>query len=191
MSEASDREQLKRLQVRLTRQLVLGDREVVSPGSNTESSADSLRLPFDQGALKRAAECLIRKRLSQTAHLLRKSRRLLGKTYEVEFRRFAFEHHLSGHQAIARDAIAFARWARYRCQRGELTVQGGIPALLDALRLEGSECEWGISTAYLRVVRLRYDIPGWNGSGVGSAIVKRPRWILLWRLAGRGQILVR
>jgi hypothetical protein len=191
MNDASEREQLRRLQVRLTRQLVLGDRGEASPGSIAESSEYSLRLPLDRGALNRAAECLIRKRLSQTAYLLRKSRRLLGKSYEAEFRRFAFEHHLSGHQAIARDAIAFARWEGSRCQCGESTVQRDIPILLDALRLEGSECEWGIRTVYLRVVRLRYDIPGWNGSGVGSAIVKRPRWVLLWRLAGRGQILVR
>lgn len=191
MNDAAEREQLRRLQERLTRQLVFGDRETSLPASIDDSTIAPLQLPTDKEALKRAAECLIRKRLSQTAHLLPKSRRLLGNSFGPEFRRFAFEHPLKGHQAIARDAIAFSRWEGLRCKRGESMYRGEIAKLLDALRLEGDACEWGISNAFLRVVRLRFDIPGWNGNGVGANIEQRPRWVLLWRWGRRGQIVVR
>ena len=96
-SEFDERRELERLQAALAARLVYPDRPIGGLG-------------LEASEMDRAAETLVRKRISQTRGLLPRSVELLGKEYRKSFREFARSHHFDGHRAILIDAERFAGW---------------------------------------------------------------------------------
>ncbi len=76
----------------------------------TNGEQASLLSAFDADELKQSRETLVRKRLSQIASLLPRTRQALGSGYAQLCRGFISQHHFQGFRAPQLDAIHFARW---------------------------------------------------------------------------------
>jgi len=136
-SESEKRRELEQLQVPLATRLV-----------HPEQLAECL--DFDPKELDRAAETLIRKRLSQTRSLLAESVKFIGKDYRRLFREYSRSHHFDGHRAILLDAVHFADWmlARVNNQTDPSTRK-----LVDSLRWEQELCRLKLSRFRVRLIR--------------------------------------
>ena len=65
---------------------------------------------LDPLELQRSREILVRKRISQTRHLLPKTSEAIGPLFAAHFREFASSHHSNGSNAIIKDAMLFSKW---------------------------------------------------------------------------------
>ena len=132
--------ELERFQSALARRLVF-------PTQSTEG------LALDSIELDRAAETLVRKRISQTRSLLPESCKLLGNEYRRLFREYAQAHHFDGHRAILHDADRFAKWLLRELSSDRLK-QIASSHLRDALRWEQEICRARLSRIRIRILRV-------------------------------------
>ena len=159
-------------------------RALTRSGAATDAAMEPLLDGLDPDEIARAAETLVRKRLSQTRAALPGTARLLGREFRPEFRAFAAQHPFGGPGAIWRDAIRFCDWLlRRRAQ----------PAWMrDVLRWERARCRWESSHFCFLMLRLRHDVVGWTvGVGADSSSVaprRASRWVWAWRVGSRGGI---
>jgi len=100
---------------------------------DSASDNDALKELIDTDEFRRAAETLIRNRLSQTKSLLPLSSEILGSAFASQFRVFANNHHLNGPQAILLDGLYFSDWLLRNARNLS-------PACQDALRWEYACC---------------------------------------------------
>jgi len=135
-SEFDERRELERLQAALAARLVYPDRPIGGLG-------------LEAIELDRAAETLVRKRISQTRGLLPRSVELLGKEYRKSFREFARSHHFDGHRAILIDAERFAGWMLARARDKSKTEPMDLE-LQEALRWEQEMCRARLSRFRVR-----------------------------------------
>ena len=112
----SDKDQLLRLQIYVAKRLtdstdssILEDTNPVLPGNATLP----VNSPRDED-LARSRETLIRKRISQTRHLMPLTAETLGPRFGPLFRQSAERNHVNGKNAIVRDALLFAEWLKRR-----------------------------------------------------------------------------
>jgi len=94
---------------------------------------DALTQWMDSDEFHRAAETLIRKRISQTKNLLPFSSEILGSVFATHFRQFATNHHFNGPKAILLDGLRFSHWLLRNARNLS-------PACTDALRWEHACC---------------------------------------------------
>lgn len=97
------------------------------------SDNDALKELIDTDEFRRAAETLIRKRISQAKSLLPLSSEILGSAFASQFRVFANNHHFNGPQAILLDGLYFSDWLLRNARNLS-------PACQDALRWEYACC---------------------------------------------------
>jgi len=97
------------------------------------SEIDQLKDLTSTADFRRAAETLIRKRISQTKSLLPLSSEILGSDFATHFRQFASNYHFNGPQAILLDGLHFSDWLLRNAQNLS-------PACQDALRWEYACC---------------------------------------------------
>lgn len=135
-SALDDRLELERLQAALAQRLVY-------PGRSVEC------LDLDASELDRAAETLLRKRISQTRGLLPLSTSRLGKQYRSLFREYARDHHFNGHRAILIDAERFAGWLLDRLRDSRRSGPVDLE-LQEALRWEQEMCRVRLCTFRVR-----------------------------------------
>lgn len=131
---------LEHLQSALARRLVFPNRSIEFP-------------TLDSNELDRAAETLIRKRISQTRSLLPASCKLLGNEYRRLFREYAQSHHFDGYRAILLDADGFATWIRMELSKDRLR-ELDCSQLQDALRWEQELCRARLSRFRFRFMRI-------------------------------------
>lgn len=105
---------------------------------------------LDQQELDRAAETLIRKRLSQTRSLLAESVKFIGKDYRRLFREYSRSHHFDGHRAILLDAVHFADWMLARVNN---QTDPSARKLAESLRWEQELCRLRLSRFRVRLIR--------------------------------------
>ena len=111
------------------------EKSVPSGNENCDGAShnDALKdlIVTDEG--RRAAESLIRMRISQTKRLLPFSSEILGSAFASQFRVFANNHHFNGPQAILLDGLHFSDWLLRNARNLS-------PACQDALRWEYACC---------------------------------------------------
>lgn len=160
-------------------------RALTRPDATTDPAMEPLLDGLDRDEIARAAETLVRKRLSQARAALPGTARVLGGEFRPEFRAFAAKHPLGGPNAIWGDAIRFCN--------GLLRRPARHPWLCDVLRWERARCLWESQRFCFLVLRLRHDVVAWT-AGMGDASTsaappRRIRWVWAWRVGGRGSIL--
>lgn len=170
---SADREALRQQQTALARALTGQEASVRNPIEPCLSG-------LDRDELARAAETLIRKRVSQTRAALRKSAAILGERFGSEFRVFAQTHFFSGPDAIWKDAIEFSRWLARRHPDPDW--------LRDTLKWERAQCLWQSRRFYLSLLRLRYELEPWNEQWKDKHPPRHWQLLLLWRVGKRGSI---
>lgn len=111
------------------------EKSVPSGNENCDGAShnDALKDLIVTDEFRRAAETLIRKRISQTKSLLPLSSEILGSAFATHFRQFATNHHFNGPQAILLDGLHFSNWLLQN-------PQNLSPACQDALRWEYACC---------------------------------------------------
>lgn len=174
---AADGDRLRAQQAALARALT-------RPEAATDAAMEPLLNGLDRDEIARAAETLVRKRLSQTQSALPGTARLLGGEFRPEFREFAARHPFGGPGAIWQDAIRFCDWLLRRRNQ---------PAWMrDVLRWERARCVWESRPFCFVVLRLRHGVAASSaGMGVASTSAAPPRrmdWVWAWRVGGRGHI---
>lgn len=161
--ESKLRKELEQLQASLAARLVYPERSI-------ECSS------FDRQELDRAAETLIRKRLSQTRSLLPESVKHLGKNYRRWFRVYAQSHHFDGHRAILLDAIHFADWMLVELKKSDgssVQTQQDTRVLEDSLRWEQEICRLRLSRFRVRWLRTAHGV---------HLMVRAGKFLRVWKL---------
>ncbi|MFM8570026.1 MAG: hypothetical protein ACKOAU_00370 [Pirellula sp.] len=147
--ECEPRKELERLQVALAQRLVYPDRSV--------DTTNAVLVSLDRQELDRAAETLVRKRISQTRGILPQTVRQLGNDYRRLFREYASCHHYDGHRAILLDGAGFADWLLVRLANSPPT-QSDTQGLVDALRWERELCLARLSRFRVRRIRVGQNV---------------------------------
>lgn len=113
------------------------------------SPTDCGRMNLSATELEQSRETLIRKRISQTRHLLPRTASILAKDFSPLFREFAATRHFNGSNAMAMDAIAFAKWLEGK------TI--AVPWIGQLALWESMDCLWLVAKIYVKFYRHRYD----------------------------------
>lgn len=156
-SESEQNKELASLQASLAIRLVYPERSI--------DLSD-----LDQQELDRAAETLIRKRLSQTRWLMPESVKSIGKDYRRLFREYSKSHHFDGHRAILLDAVHFADWMLARVSN---QTDPSARKLADSLRWEQELCRLRLSRFRVRLTR--------NSEG-RHLLVRAGKFLRIWKL---------
>ena len=136
---AQEDDSLRQIQAEIAR--------VLTEPRTASIDGDSLMLSVSD--LEQSRETLIRKRISQTRHLLPRTALAMGLNFNSIFREFASTHHFNGSNAIALDAIMFARWLS--------ETKTGTPWVRQLALWESMDCYWSTAKFYLRFFRFQYD----------------------------------
>ncbi len=137
---------------------------------------------IDPRELQRASETLVRKRISQTRHLLPLTTGALATSFPKLFCRFATVHHFDSNAAILLDAIYFVRW---------LSAQNGEPDwIIELARWESLRLSVLPSRFAIKLLGTRFDWVTWYASnrqapprrrrGLWIAI-RAGTWTRVWR----------
>lgn len=144
-TECDPLRELERLQAALAERLVYPDRPIGSLNVDLQH--------LDPQELDRAAETLVRKRISQTRVVLPQSVERLGNDYRRLFREYAKGHHYDGNRAIWLDGAGFATWMLARLSHAQ-PIGNDADGLVDALRWEREMCLARLSRFRLRRLRI-------------------------------------
>ncbi len=136
---AQEDDSLRQVQVEIAR--------VLTESRTAPIGCDSLKLSASD--LEQSRETLVRKRISQTRHLLPRTALAMGLKFNIVFRDFASTHHFNGSNAIAMDAIAFARWL------SETKI--AMPWVRQLALWESMDCYWAIAKIHVKFFRFQYD----------------------------------
>jgi hypothetical protein len=173
--------QFKELQRQLAQRLTGVRHSQVPPKEDRLAEIDATHL-------ERAAETLVRKRMSQTASLLPRIVCLLGSRFEEEFRAFCSCYHFNGPRALIRDGCEFAAWLAPRIQEDVVKVPTSREFALECCRFEALRCEWQYFFTFVKWKKFQWDIPGWEigrqelaGQGILKDCPKGPIRVLWWR----------
>lgn len=159
-------------------QHALATRLTAAPKAPSVAFDRGLLVEFDEAELQQSRETLVRKRLSQIASLLPRTRQALNADYMSLCRAFIDEHHFQGFHAPQLDAIHFAQW---------LKVQPSVALWqVELANWEALRVEWFISSYWFRIKLFHFDL---NNEWIEG--VEPPRAGSLWmafRFAGHGII---
>ncbi len=161
----------------------------IRPTGQSEASCDerSNKIDYLQGIdpseLQRASETLMRKRISQTRHLLPLTTDVLGTSFPKLFRAFATRHHFDSNAAILLDAIYFARWLSAQHSEPDWIIE---LARWESLRLSVLRNRFAV-----KLLCTRFDWVQWYTSdqlapprrrrGIWIAI-RAGTWLRVWRV---------
>ena len=136
---ADEDDSLRQMQIEIAR--------VLTESRTAPIDCDSLKI--SDGDLEQSRETLVRKRISQTRNLLPQTALAMGLNFNRMFREFASTHHFNGGNAIAMDAIEFARWLS--------KTKIAIPWVRQLALWESMDCYWSTARIYVRFFRFHYD----------------------------------
>lgn len=160
----SEKDELRRLQIYVAKRLtdstdssILEDSNRVLPGNlilpeNAPSDKD----------LARSRETLIRKRISQTKHLMPLTAEALGPRFRQLFRQYAERNHINGRDAIVRDSLLFAQWLN-RKELADMAAQDEyVQMAIQLATWESMPYACKSRSLCIRLVRLDWDFGGWS-----------------------------
>jgi hypothetical protein len=138
---------------------------------------------IDPSELQRASETLIRKRISQTRHLLPLTTGALATSFPKLFRAFATRHHFDSNAAILLDAIYFARWLSTQQSEPNWIIE---LARWESLRLSVLRTRFAIKLLCTRFDWVQWFTseqfaPPWPRRGIWIAI-RAGTWLRVWRV---------
>jgi hypothetical protein len=136
---AQEDDSLRQMQIEIARALTESRTALID--------CDALKLSASD--LEQSRETLIRKRISQTRHLLPRTALAMGMNFNRLLREFASTNHFNGSNAIAMDAIAFARWLS--------ETNTAMPWVRQLALWESMDCYWSTAKFYIRFFRFHYD----------------------------------
>ncbi len=132
---------------------------------------------FDSAELTRSRETLLRKRISQLAHSLPRTKQTLGDQFQTFSRTYFNTQQFQGQYEPLWDAIYFGRWLIRSSETNRITK--------NLAAWETLHCEWYVRKFWIGLRKLTIDIhdPSSKTYGTGRIAV----W-LAWRLGKKGSI---
>jgi hypothetical protein len=179
----SESDQLLRLQIYVAKRLTdstdgsnLADAKPVLPGNSLP-----VNCPRDED-LARSRETLIRKRISQTRHLMPLTAETLGPRFGPWFRQYAERNHVNGRNAIVRDALLFAEWLNRRNVADTAAQDECVQMAIQLATWEAMRYACKSRSLCIEFVRLDWDFGSWSDRT--KLPKKRRTWWCVLRVLG-------
>jgi len=160
----SEKDQLLRLQIYVAKRLtdstdssILEDANPVLPGNSTVP----VNSPSEED-LARSRETLIRKRISQTRHLMPLTAETLGPRFGPFFRQYAERNHVNGRNAIVRDALWFSEWLNRREVADTAAQDESVQMAIQLSTWETMRFACKSRSLCIRLARFDWDFGSWS-----------------------------
>ncbi len=157
-------DELRRLQIYVAKRLTDSTDSSVLEDSNPVASGQSVFPPNApcERDLARGRETLIRKRLSQTKHLMPLTVESLGPRFRPLFRQYAERNHVNGRDAIVRDSLLFAQWLNRKEVADTILQDERAQMVIQLATWESMPYACKSRSLCIRLVRLDWDFGGWS-----------------------------
>jgi hypothetical protein len=160
----SESDQLLRLQIYVAKRLTDSADSSIPEDANPVLPGDStlpVNSPRDED-LARSRETLIRKRISQTKHLMPLTAETLGPRFGQSFRQYAERNHVNGRNAIVRDALLFAEWLNRREVADSAAQDESVQMAFQLASWEATRHACKSRSLCIRFARFDWDFGSWS-----------------------------